>query len=349
MQNKNLVFKLIITVLLVISLCGAFLPFLKITYGKIIDAFDKSNFAEILKLEENEDYQNLNEVLEEYEEEIEYIQDETLIDFDGDDVDYNAIETFQKINGSFSNQDIYLEAAIRYLSFAMILSAVFILLSLTFIFVIPKKAKYIVTIVLTAVSGLVMGTVYFVIPKLIVNEMTSSIEIKYLLDEIENKNDLIRETEIFLRRVFGSSLQIGFYLFIGCCALTLIVSIVGLVIKEKENIPQVATEMVPPKMLPPKMIGLAGTYKGAEINIDTPIMIGRDASSCDLVLGSSGISRKHCRIAYNEDSDQYTVTDYSSNGTYLENGKRLDTDVPVTLDRGTIIVVGKDGDKFSLE
>lgn len=64
-------------------------------------------------------------------------------------------------------------------------------------------------------------------------------------------------------------------------------------------------------------------YGEQEIIIEpnmTPFMIGRNLSSCKLVLDDSQVSREHCHISYNR--GKFVLVDHSTNGCYLkpENG-----------------------------
>ena len=68
-----------------------------------------------------------------------------------------------------------------------------------------------------------------------------------------------------------------------------------------------------------------GTYLGAIINFrpEQTIRIGRDGQSSDLVINLPLVSRNHCSILYRSDRMEYEVTDYSSNGTFVDRDKRL--------------------------
>lgn len=64
-------------------------------------------------------------------------------------------------------------------------------------------------------------------------------------------------------------------------------------------------------------------YANQEIVIEpkmTPYMIGRNLSTCQLVLDDTQISREHCHISYNR--GKFVLIDHSTNGCYLkpENG-----------------------------
>lgn len=94
--------------------------------------------------------------------------------------------------------------------------------------------------------------------------------------------------------------------------------------------------------------GLSGAYAGAVIpvkNGDT-VTIGRDPSVCSIVTKGEKVSRKHCTVSFNGDNGMYTVTDFSSNGTFDEAGKRLTRTAATPMAAGSVITVGED--KFRL-
>lgn len=89
------------------------------------------------------------------------------------------------------------------------------------------------------------------------------------------------------------------------------------------------------------IFGVSGEYAGARIPIDRQIIIGRDQNSCNIVITQPDISRRHCGITYDAKNNVYAVQDYSSNGTFLEDGTRLKQDGSTVLHAGDVIRVGK--------
>lgn len=89
--------------------------------------------------------------------------------------------------------------------------------------------------------------------------------------------------------------------------------------------------------------GIQGeTMVGAAVYIGAgeSIAIGRDPAQSQLVLKDEAISRRHCMVRYNPDSNLYSVIDFSSNGTY--NGKvRLQKGKENTLPAGTVLTLSK--------
>lgn len=100
------------------------------------------------------------------------------------------------------------------------------------------------------------------------------------------------------------------------------------------------------------LIGLSGKYSGAEMPLPDgkEVILGRDPKYCNVIFDqfSTSVSRCHCSILYSADVGKYYVTDYSKNGTFTSDGKRLVPNIPIMLDRGTIIYIGSKKDTFKL-
>jgi len=100
------------------------------------------------------------------------------------------------------------------------------------------------------------------------------------------------------------------------------------------------------------IVGVSGMYRNATIDIPAgeEIFIGRDAVEVHVIIDqdTERISRKHCGIRYNTADGSYIVTDYSTNGTYGENGSRLPSNMPVSMPRGALIVLGSRQVSFRL-
>lgn len=95
---------------------------------------------------------------------------------------------------------------------------------------------------------------------------------------------------------------------------------------------------------------LSGMYKGAVIDIQTgdKILVGRDESICSLVISEKAISRKHCEITYDTYKKCFYITDYSTNGIFLDNGQKIQTEISVILKPGTTIQLGSTDNIFLL-
>lgn len=80
------------------------------------------------------------------------------------------------------------------------------------------------------------------------------------------------------------------------------------------------------------------TMKSMQINNDMIVRVGRSGRESDFIInGDTIISRLHVLIAYEKGTRKFAVTDKSSNGTYLKNGKRLIKDKTIYVDSGTEI------------
>ena len=56
--------------------------------------------------------------------------------------------------------------------------------------------------------------------------------------------------------------------------------------------------------------------------------IGRSPDRCNIIVEDPDVSRVHCTIRYDGKSGTFLLTDMSSNGTYLQNGSRLERGLP---------------------
>lgn len=101
------------------------------------------------------------------------------------------------------------------------------------------------------------------------------------------------------------------------------------------------------------LVGRAGMYSGETIDIPAgeEIIIGRDSALSHIVLDrdSEKVSRKHCGIVYAEGTNSYVVTDYSTNGTFVDGGNRLVANIPTSLPGGTVILLGNKDNSFLLK
>ena len=108
----------------------------------------------------------------------------------------------------------------------------------------------------------------------------------------------------------------------------------------------VRTQRVPAPIKPaqhPVMRGITGPYANATVPLDSgQIAIGRDASLCQLVLpaGATDVGRRHCTVRWDKADETFLLEDcWTSNGTFLDNGERIDSATPRRL---------KAGDRFYL-
>lgn len=98
--------------------------------------------------------------------------------------------------------------------------------------------------------------------------------------------------------------------------------------------------------------GVTGMYMGQKFKMrdGEKFVIGRDGSMCHIVISANSekVSRKHCAIRYVAAENCYEVTDYSLNGTILENGSHLPKEQPSKVRRGTEILIGDKNNQFKL-
>ena len=89
-----------------------------------------------------------------------------------------------------------------------------------------------------------------------------------------------------------------------------------------------------------EMIGIRGEYQGVKIPIGRGISLGRDPETAQLVFNNQKVSRQHCSITFEEETETYYVLDYSQNGIMRENGARMPTGEMCCFNRGDIIYIG---------
>ncbi len=98
--------------------------------------------------------------------------------------------------------------------------------------------------------------------------------------------------------------------------------------------------------------GLSGMYAGQELPLAAgdEMIIGRDNALCNLIVDQNAdkLSRRHCGIVFDAARGVYMVTDYSTNGTFIDGGSRLVANMPAQLQRGTVIALGNRENRFKL-
>lgn len=87
---------------------------------------------------------------------------------------------------------------------------------------------------------------------------------------------------------------------------------------------------------------------GIQLGHMESVVIGRDASASNLVVGSASVSRKHCIITYNAVNNTYLLLDISSNGTYFSSGQRIPKSFAMEVQEGTEFYLGTPENKFSV-
>lgn len=70
------------------------------------------------------------------------------------------------------------------------------------------------------------------------------------------------------------------------------------------------------------------------------IVVGRDGGQADIVINLPLVSRKHCTLVYHSASKDYEVTDWSSNGTFIDGDHRLERGDTYCLKPGSTLSFG---------
>lgn len=98
-----------------------------------------------------------------------------------------------------------------------------------------------------------------------------------------------------------------------------------------------------------KITFLSGELVGAAVEISPgdSIVIGKDASQVSVVVPYKyqKVSRVHCRIAFDKDNQRMCITDYSTNGTFV-NGEKIEKNIAVWIESGSTVELSENGFKF---
>lgn len=94
-----------------------------------------------------------------------------------------------------------------------------------------------------------------------------------------------------------------------------------------------------------KICFVSGACKGYQIPVRNAeqVVIGKDPSLCSVVIDRryTKISRVQCTIGYDYALEQFVVTDHSTNGTFMENGKRLTPEQPIALPSNALLSLAR--------
>lgn len=89
------------------------------------------------------------------------------------------------------------------------------------------------------------------------------------------------------------------------------------------------------------ILAMAGQFAGASFPVGAQmVLLGRDGKVCNVILSGENISRKHCGIEFDSAKKVYRVNDYSTNGTFLVGGARLNPGMN-ELEPGSAIQIGE--------
>ncbi len=142
---------------------------------------------------------------------------------------------------------------------------------------------------------------------------------------------------------YKASVGIGVWGYIDAAVAVVILCIVLLICdkKKKKDIVKVIKEGA--------ITCLSGEYAGARVVVGkAPIVLGRDKETCQLIYSGERISRQHCSISYDADNEVYKVFDFSTNGTFRADGKRLKANELNEFKAGEILSID-DKNVFVLE
>ena len=98
--------------------------------------------------------------------------------------------------------------------------------------------------------------------------------------------------------------------------------------------PQYVAPVLQPVQREMSVFGISGNFAGQRLPIGyEPLMIGRDASLCSVVLSSGSVSRRHAKISVGTAPDSVILEDLgSTNGTFIQsNGVWTKITSPVVL------------------
>lgn len=95
-----------------------------------------------------------------------------------------------------------------------------------------------------------------------------------------------------------------------------------------------------------------GDYSGYSfpVNPGEEIVIGRDPSISNIIIDQkyTTVSKRHCSVRFDPNTQLYTVVDYSSNGTFINGGIKLESYKPLQLASDTVVSIGNGENSFRL-
>lgn len=100
-----------------------------------------------------------------------------------------------------------------------------------------------------------------------------------------------------------------------------------------------------------KLYAISGPLEGNVVDLENgPLVIGRDPRLCNLVFPQDciEIGRKHCSITYDSEKRFFVIQDYSSNGTFLGTGERMNQLDKRYLKSGDSFYLGKNNYLFEV-
>ena len=98
------------------------------------------------------------------------------------------------------------------------------------------------------------------------------------------------------------------------------------------------------------VVGIKGELIGRRFDLrdNTDVFFGRDSSEVDVAVHGAKVSRIHLSIRFNRKTNDYTVQDCSSNGTYIGPDKFLLHKDKRRVSAGTILLIGDEENVLQL-
>ena len=212
--------------------------------------------------------------------------------------------------------------------FVIVVIPYLISIALFILSIISNRSCYIASIVLSAIGlAIVIVGVLFVFPYVLERNVLSINNFSL------NLSKPIREGLFHCLGISWWILTIGF-------AVVLVLSVFGFR-NSSEN--EKTDDAYAPEH---GIICRFGEYSGVSIPIKPgeALIIGRSSQKCNLLINDPFVSRLHCEVALNLNNNDFSITDFSSSGTYL-NGNRISKS---TAFPGDSFAIGKPENQIAL-
>lgn len=99
------------------------------------------------------------------------------------------------------------------------------------------------------------------------------------------------------------------------------------------------------------MVCIMGQGVGRMLSLESDLrmVVGRDDAVCDFTVPDPKVSRKHMEITYIGAVNQYRIVDYSKNGVFLKDGRRLEKNKEYYLPPKTEFNLGQGNNRYKLK
>lgn len=233
--------------------------------------------------------------------------------------------------------------------------------------VIILSAAFLITLVSAFVNALCSGfisSIISIVGSILVIAVDSAIEIAF--KSVINDSAVMSIIGIFSPNDYKLSVGFGYFVCVILLLAAAFIAIIDLTAKKdddetqdhqyydnsqdggvaiSETVELRETDIKTSDLFSGCIIMLTGEYLGCSINLHfgEQIVMGKDPFQCNLVIDNykNYVSRKHCSISYDENVRKYVVVDYSTNGVYLNEIKRIPQNVDVYVDPGTVVSLAK--------